>query len=90
MRYREPTPTTDRGIICANLDEKVPSTKSYKELITLLENGLGWKAQKVNYLVGETSLGYCKEREATLVYENFDSGIIKTIEWYLNKYKGKK
>ena len=22
--------------------------------------------------------------------ENFDSGIVKTIEWYLNKYKGAK
>ncbi len=36
-----------------------------------------WKAEKVN----------CEAREATLVCENFDSGIVKIIEWYLNKYE---
>lgn len=34
------------------------------------------KAEKVN----------CVAREATLGCENFDTGIIKTIDWYLNKY----
>ncbi len=80
------------------LDEKVPSEKSYKELITFvedraghdrryaidakkLENKLGWKAEKVN----------CEAREATLGCENFESGIVKTVEWYLSKYnKGAK
>jgi|GEM_PF-3268458 len=47
---------------------------------TKLENELGWKAEKVN----------CVAREATLWCENFDSGIIKTTEWYLNKYESNK
>jgi len=34
------------------------------------------KAEKVN----------CAAREATLGCENFDTGIVKTIEWYLKKY----
>ena len=37
------------------------------------------KAEKVNY----------KAREATLGYENFDSGIVKTIDWDLAKYEVK-
>ena len=37
------------------------------------------KAEKVN----------CEAREATLGYENFDSEIVKTVEWYLEKYKPK-
>lgn len=47
-----------------------------------------WKAEKVNAVNEneEVLLGYCEVREATLGCENFDSGIIKTIEWYLNKY----
>jgi hypothetical protein len=34
------------------------------------------KAEKVN----------CEAREATLGGENFDTGIVKTTEWYLEKY----
>ena len=46
------------------------------KIVTKLENELGWRAEKVN----------CEAREATLGCENFDSGIVKTIDWYLNKY----
>ena len=35
------------------------------------------KAEKVN----------CEARETTLGYENFESGIAKTVEWYLSKYR---
>ena len=43
---------------------------------TKLENELGWKAEKVN----------CEAREATLGCETFDTGIVKTVEWYWGKY----
>jgi dTDP-D-glucose 4,6-dehydratase len=33
--------------------------------------------------------GNCEAKEATLGCENFDSGILKTIEWYLKKYNMK-
>ncbi len=42
---------------------------------TKIETELGWKAEKVN----------CEAREATLVCENFDRGIVKTIERCLNE-----
>ncbi len=66
--------------ICAILDEKVPTTKSYKELITFVEDRAGHDRR---YAIDATKL------ETELLWradENFDSGIVKTIEWYLNKY----
>ncbi len=46
------------------------------------------KADKVNAVSKneEVPLGCCKAREDALGCENFDSGIVKTIEWYLKKY----
>ena len=43
----------------------------------LLRDKFALKADKVN----------CETREYALGCENFDSGIVKTIEWYLNKYR---
>lgn len=45
------------------------------------------KAEKVNAVNDneEVLLGCCEAREAALGYENFDTGIVKTIEWYLEK-----
>ncbi|OHD98236.1 MAG: dTDP-glucose 4,6-dehydratase [Sulfurimonas sp. RIFCSPLOWO2_12_FULL_36_74] len=66
--------------ICAILDEKVPTTKSYKELITFVEDRAGHDRR---YAIDATKL------ETELLWradENFESGIVKTIEWYLNKY----
>jgi dTDP-glucose 4,6-dehydratase len=66
--------------ICAILDEKVPTTKSYKELITFVEDRAGHDRR---YAIDATKL------ENELLWradENFESGIVKTIEWYLNKY----
>ena len=48
-------------------------------MLLKLETELGWKAEKVN----------CGAREATLGCENFDSGIVKTVEWYLKKTRFK-
>jgi dTDP-glucose 4,6-dehydratase len=67
------------------LDEKVPAQekigkKSYKELITFVEDRAGHDRR---YAIDATKL----ERELDWkADENFDSGIIKTIDWYLKKY----
>jgi dTDP-glucose 4,6-dehydratase len=66
--------------ICTILDKKVPKNKSYKELITFVEDRAGHDRR---YAIDATKL------ENTLGWkadEDFDSGIIKTIEWYLAKY----
>jgi len=66
--------------ICTILDIKVPKDKSYKELITFVEDRAGHDRR---YAIDATKL------ENTLGWkadENFDTGIVKTIEWYLGKY----
>lgn len=66
--------------ICTILDEKVPTTKSYKELITFVEDRSGHdRRYAIDATKLENELGWKAD-------ENFDSGIIKTIEWYLRKY----
>jgi dTDP-glucose 4,6-dehydratase len=64
-----------------NGDTPVPKGKvGYKELITFVEDRAGHDRR---YAIDATKL------EDTLSWkadENFDSGIIKTIEWYLGKY----
>jgi dTDP-glucose 4,6-dehydratase len=66
--------------ICTILDEKVPSDKSYKELITFVEDRAGHdRRYAIDATKLENELGWKAD-------ENFDSGIEKTIEWYLGKY----
>ncbi|AOO66046.1 dTDP-glucose 4,6-dehydratase [Sulfurospirillum halorespirans] len=66
--------------ICTILDEKVPTTKSYKELITFVEDRSGHdRRYAIDATKLENELGWKAD-------ENFDSGIVKTIEWYLRKY----
>ena len=66
--------------ICTILDEKIPTTKSYKELITFVEDRSGHdRRYAIDATKLENELGWKAD-------ENFDSGIIKTIEWYLRKY----
>lgn len=63
--------------ICTILDEKVPKNSSYKELITFIEDRAGHDRR---YAIDATKL------ENTLGWkadESFESGIVKTIEWYL-------
>jgi len=68
--------------ICTILDIKVPKDKSYKDLIIFVQDRAGHDRR---YAIDATKL------EDTLGWksnEDFDSGIVKTIEWYLkNKYK---
>ncbi len=67
--------------ICSILDKKVPTEKSYKELITFVEDRAGHdRRYAIDATKIETELGWMAD-------ENFDTGIVKTIEWYLNKYK---
>ncbi|MDD5202731.1 MAG: dTDP-glucose 4,6-dehydratase [Sulfurimonas sp.] len=62
------------------LDAKVPKEKSYKDLITFVEDRAGHdRRYAIDATKLETQLGWRAD-------ENFDTGIIKTIEWYLGKY----
>ena len=55
---------------------------SYKNLITFVEDRAGHdRRYAIDATKLETELGWKAD-------ENFDSGIIKTIEWYLEKNKG--
>ena len=66
--------------ICTILDKEVPKEKSYKELITFVEDRAGHdRRYAIDATKLENELGWKAD-------ENFDSGIVKTIEWYLNKY----
>jgi dTDP-glucose 4,6-dehydratase len=67
--------------ICEILDEKVPSGKSYKELIRFVEDRAGHdRRYAIDATKLENELGWKAD-------ENFDTGIVKTIDWYLNKYQ---
>jgi dTDP-glucose 4,6-dehydratase len=68
--------------ICTILDQQVPKTNnsSYKDLITFVEDRAGHdRRYAIDATKLENELGWKAD-------ENFDSGIVKTIEWYLSKY----
>jgi dTDP-glucose 4,6-dehydratase len=71
--------------ICNILDKKVPpeekiGKKSYKELVTFVEDRAGHdRRYAIDASKIENELLWRADR-------NFDSGIIKTIDWYLKKY----
>jgi dTDP-glucose 4,6-dehydratase len=66
--------------ICTILDTKLPKLGSYKNLITFVKDRAGHdRRYAIDATKIETTLGW-------KAYENFESGIIKTIEWYLEKY----
>lgn len=67
--------------ICEILDTLKPKKGSYKELITFVEDRVGHdRRYAIDATKIETKLGWVAE-------ENFESGILKTIEWYLEKYR---
>jgi len=68
--------------ICTILDQQVPKTNSsYKDLITFVEDRAGHdRRYAIDATKLENELGWKAD-------ENFDSGIVKTISWYLEKYK---
>ena len=64
------------------LDQQVPKQdkSSYKEQITFVEDRAGHdRRYAIDATKLETELGWKAD-------ENFDSGIVKTVEWYLKKY----
>lgn len=63
------------------LDREVPKPNfSYKSLITFVEDRAGHDRR---YAIDATKL---EQELGWKADENFDTGIVKTIEWYLNKY----
>ncbi len=67
--------------ICTILDERIPKERSYKELITFVEDRAGHdRRYAIDATKLENELGWRAD-------ENFESGIVKTVEWYLQKYK---
>jgi len=69
--------------VCELLDEFSPreNNKSYKELISFVKDRAGHdRRYAIDATKIENELGW-------LAQENFDSGIIKTVKWYLKKYK---
>ena len=67
--------------ICSILDDKMPKDKSYKELISFVQDRAGHDRR---YAIDATKL---EDKLGWKADENFETGIIKTIDWYLNKYK---
>lgn len=68
------------------LDQRVPreDKSSYKDLIIFVEDRAGHdRRYAIDASKLENELGWKAD-------ENFDSGIVKAIEWYLNKNKGEK
>jgi dTDP-glucose 4,6-dehydratase len=70
--------------ICEILDELDPTDGSYKEQITYVEDRAGHdKRYAIDATKIENELGWKAD-------ENFESGIVKTIKWYLVKYNNLK
>jgi dTDP-glucose 4,6-dehydratase len=67
--------------ICAILDEIHPKETSYKAQISFVKDRPGHDFRyAIDATKVETELGWKAD-------ENFESGILKTIQWYLIKYK---
>ena len=67
--------------ICDILDELLPKSKPYSEQISFVKDRPG---HDFRYAIDATKI----EKELNWkADENFETGIIKTIKWYLNKYK---
>jgi dTDP-glucose 4,6-dehydratase len=79
--------------ICEILDELYPvekngkikkNIKSYKDLISFVSDRPGHdRRYAIDASKIENELGWKAD-------ENFESGILKTVRWYLRKYEGKR
>ena len=67
--------------ICEILDEVHPKKESYKEQISFVKDRLG---HDFRYAIDASKIENDLSWKAE---ENFESGIVKTVNWYLNKYK---
>jgi dTDP-glucose 4,6-dehydratase len=66
--------------ICAILDEMIPKNTAYKEQIYFVNDRPG---HDYRYAIDATKL---EQELGWKAVENFESGIRKTIQWYLSKY----
>ena len=65
------------NIICTLLDKKVAQKRSYRELITFVEDRAGHdRRYAIDSSKIQNELGWRAD-------ENFESGVLKTVEWYL-------
>lgn len=72
--------------ICSILDQKMPrgDNSSYKDLVVFVKDRPGHdRRYAIDATKLTTELGWKAD-------ENFASGIVKTVDWYLNKLTGKK
>jgi len=67
--------------ICEILDKELPKENSYKDQISFVTDRLG---HDFRYAIDASKL---EDELAWEADENFESGILKTIEWYLKKYQ---
>ncbi|MDH4263708.1 MAG: GDP-mannose 4,6-dehydratase, partial [Spirochaetia bacterium] len=66
--------------ICNILDNLKPKDKSYKNLITYVKDRPGHdRRYAIDASKIENELGW-------KAVDNFESGILKTVKWYLEKY----
>ncbi|MGI2327675.1 dTDP-glucose 4,6-dehydratase [Planococcus sp. YIM B11945] len=70
------------GHICEYLDEHLPKGESYKNQIRFVKDRHG---HDFRYAIDATKL---QEEFQFFPAETFESGLEKTIEWYIEKYKG--
>lgn len=68
--------------ICAILDREVPRKEGkYRDLVTFVKDRAGHdRRYAIDATKLETELGWKAD-------ENFDTGIVKTVEWYLNNQR---
>jgi dTDP-glucose 4,6-dehydratase len=67
------------NLICSILDKKIPKKSSYKNLITFVEDRFG---HDLRYAIDATKI---ENELGWLANETFESGIEKTIDWYLKR-----
>ncbi len=66
--------------VCELLDKMRPREGSYKELITFVEDRAGHdRRYAIDATKIENELGWSAD-------ENFETGIVKTVEWYVKRY----
>lgn len=69
--------------ICEVLDERQPKANSHKGLITFVKDRAGHdRRYAIDATKIENELGWKAD-------ENFETGIIKTVDWYLKKFEPK-
>jgi len=84
LRYLRSSPDVTVGPICEALDRAQPerlreySLRSFKELITFVQDRPGHdRRYAIDATKLRTQLGWAPE-------ETFDTGIVKTVQWYLD------